>query len=226
MLDPCRYTFAVASKRVAVTRHAPTWYGPAEESAESALQEALMVAHDAFNQFLSSKCDEDLDGSIESWQNALALCPVGHDSRPNVFKKLGELLRARFRWRGNMGDLDESIHHQQAALSLWPMAHPIHPSSLSNLANALKIRFNLRGDMADLDESIRRYQEALSLPPVSHTEHLDSLNDLGVALRTRFDREGNKADLEESTRLRGEAHFIFTMDYTRCIRYLISQWTA
>ncbi|KAG8979873.1 hypothetical protein FRB93_009756, partial [Tulasnella sp. JGI-2019a] len=176
-------------------------------------QEALMAGQDAFDQFLASQRDEDLDGSIKSWKNALPLCPIGHDNRAPILKNLGQLLRVRFDRSGDMGDLDESIRHQETALSLWPMDHPIRPSSLSKLGNALRTRFYRRGDMADLDESIRRYRDALSLQPMGHADRPDLLNNLSGVLEIRFGRKGDKTDLEESARLCQEAFSLLMMGY-------------
>ncbi|KAG8985114.1 hypothetical protein FRB94_004028, partial [Tulasnella sp. JGI-2019a] len=137
---------------------------------ELSLQEALRASQDAFDQFLASQLDEDLNGSIESWKNVLELCPIGHEIRSSILKNLGKLLLTRFDRTGDMADLEESIRHQQAALSLWPMDHPIRPSSLRNLGKALKTRFDLRGDTTDLDESILHYREVLNLHPIDHPD--------------------------------------------------------
>ncbi|KAG9018338.1 hypothetical protein FRB93_000041 [Tulasnella sp. JGI-2019a] len=181
------------------------------ENAELSLQEALRAGQDTFDQFSASQREEDLVCSITSWQNALALCPMGHEIRASILKNLGKLLRSRFDRSGDMGDLEESIRHQQAAISLWPIDHPVRPSSLSQLGNALRTRFNQRGDMADLDESICRYQEALSLYPQGHADRPDCLNNLSCVLGVRFDRNGDKVDLEESARLCQEVLSLLTM---------------
>ncbi|KAG9003549.1 hypothetical protein FRB93_010967, partial [Tulasnella sp. JGI-2019a] len=178
---------------------------------ELSLQEALTASHDTFDQFLTSQHDEDLEGSIKSWLNALKLCPVGHDIRPSILKNVGKLLRARFDRSGDMSDLDESIRHQQAAVSLWPTGHPTRPSALSKLGNALRTRFHQRGDMADLNESVRRYREALSLHPKGHADRPDSLNNLSGVLEIRFHQKGDKADLEESVHLCQEAVSLLRM---------------
>ncbi|KAG9033764.1 hypothetical protein FRB95_014252 [Tulasnella sp. JGI-2019a] len=178
---------------------------------ELSLQEALTASHDAFDQFLTSQRDEDLEGSIKSWLNALKLCPVSHGIYPSILKNVGKLLRARFDRSGDMGDLDESIRHQQAALSLWPTDDPTRPSALSNLGNALRTRFHQQGDMADLDESVRRYREALSLQPKGHADRPNSLNSLSGVLEIRFHRNGDKADLEESMHLCQEVLSLLTM---------------
>ncbi|KAG9028222.1 hypothetical protein FRB95_006723 [Tulasnella sp. JGI-2019a] len=177
----------------------------ATKNTESSLQEALGAGQDAFDQFLASQRDEDLDDSIKSWQNVLVLCPIGHGIRQSILKNLGKSLQARFDRRGDMDDLEDRICHQQAALSLWPMDHPVCPSSLINLGNSFRARFNRQGDMGDLDESIRHFREAISLLPIGHADYPDSLNILGDALRIRFDHKGVMIDLEESTRLRQEA---------------------
>ncbi|KAG9029322.1 hypothetical protein FRB95_005486 [Tulasnella sp. JGI-2019a] len=181
------------------------------ENAELSLQEALRAGQDTFDQFSASQREEDLVCSITSWQNALALCPMGHEIRASILKNLGKLLRSRFDRSGDMGDLEESIRHQQAAISLWPIDHPVRPSSLSQLGNALRTRFNQRGDMADLDESICRYQEALSLYPQGHADRPDCLNNLSCVLGVRFDRNGDRVDLEESARLCQEVLSLLTM---------------
>ncbi|KAG8990962.1 hypothetical protein FRB94_012960 [Tulasnella sp. JGI-2019a] len=178
---------------------------------ELSLQEALTASHDAFDQFLTSQRDEDLEGSIKSWLNALKLRPVSHGIHPSILKNVGKLLRARFDRSGDMGDLDESIRHQQAALSLWPTDDPTRPSALSNLGNALRTRFHQQGDMADLDESVRRYREALSLQPKGHADRPNSLNSLSGVLEIRFHRNGDKADLEESMHLCQEVLSLLTM---------------
>ncbi|KAG8977998.1 hypothetical protein FRB93_011414, partial [Tulasnella sp. JGI-2019a] len=188
----------------------------AEANTESSLQEALVAGQDAFDKFLDSQRDVDLDRSIESWRHVLGICPIGHEIHPSILKNLGKLLQTQFDRSSDMGDLGESIRYQQMALSLWPMDHPIRPSSLSNLGNALRTRFDRQGDMADLDESICRYQEALSLHPMGHPDRPDSLNKLGGVLAIRFDHKGDKTDLDESTRLCQEALSLLT---TGCANY-------
>ncbi|KAG9023534.1 hypothetical protein FRB95_012919 [Tulasnella sp. JGI-2019a] len=123
---------------------------------ESSLQGALTAGNDAFEQFLTSQRDEDLDGSIKSWLNLLKLSPLSHDTRPSILKNQGKLLRARFDHSGDIDDLDESIRRQQAALSLWPIDHPTRPSALSKLGNALQTRFHLWGGVTDFDDSTEK----------------------------------------------------------------------
>ncbi|KAG9026920.1 hypothetical protein FRB95_008313 [Tulasnella sp. JGI-2019a] len=174
-------------------------------NSESSLQGALRAGQDAFDQFLASENDEDLNGCIKSWKNVLGLCPMGHEIYPSILKNLGKLLQARFDRTRNMGDLEESICHQRAALCMWPMDHSIRPSSLDNLGYALRIRFSRLDDMGDLDEGIRHYQEAISIRPIGHADRPDFFDHLGVAFYTRFERTGDMADIEQSIRHHQEA---------------------
>ncbi|KAG8994009.1 hypothetical protein FRB94_010207 [Tulasnella sp. JGI-2019a] len=166
-------------------------------NAARSLRVALRTANVAYEQFHASQCDEDLDDWIQSWVNALALCPVGHRQRSDSLSSLGAALSTRFDRRGDRSDLEESVRHLREALSLHPVSHSDRSSTLNNLGNALGIRFDQNGDIADLEEGIHYLREDLSLCSIGHPDRAFALNNLGNLLKKRFDERGDIADLEE-----------------------------
>ncbi|KAG8998403.1 hypothetical protein FRB94_006905 [Tulasnella sp. JGI-2019a] len=173
----------------------------AEANTESSLQEAFRAEQDAFDQFLNSQRDVDLDRCIESWRDVLAFCPVGHETRSSILKNLGRSLQIRFDRNGGISDLDECIRHQQEFLSVCPIGHPGRALMLKNLANLLDTRCDRTGKTTDPEENIRYHQEALTQCSIGHPDQASTVQNPGVGLNTtRFEQTGNMADLEEGIR--------------------------
>ncbi|KAG8992193.1 hypothetical protein FRB94_011911 [Tulasnella sp. JGI-2019a] len=162
------------------------------------LQDALRASQAAFDRFLASQHDENIDDCIERWENVLELCPIDHGIRSSILSNLANLLQVRFDRRGDQADLAEIIHRQKETLSLWPTGHALRLLCLNHLGNAFRTRFNLRGDITDLDENIRYHEEALAIRPVDHPDSASAFSKLGNAFKTRFDRRGDMVDLNES----------------------------
>ncbi|KAG9029929.1 hypothetical protein FRB95_004725 [Tulasnella sp. JGI-2019a] len=135
-------------------------------------------------------------------QGVLALCLTGHAA---ILSIIGNLLRIRFNWSGDIGDLGESIRHQRAMVSLLPTGHLLLPWALKDLGNTLSARFERTGNIADLEESIRHHKKALTLRPIGYRIRASTLNSLGIELSRRFEQTGNMADLEESIRRHEDA---------------------
>ncbi|KAG9011962.1 hypothetical protein FRB94_007155 [Tulasnella sp. JGI-2019a] len=171
----------------------------------TSLREAFQAGKGAFDRFRALQRDVDLDDCIESWETALALCPIGNRIHSYILSRFGIALQARFDRRGNMADLEESICRYRDGLSLHPPGHALRSSFLNNLGSALGALFDRTGDFADLEESIRYHQEALSLRPIGNPDRPSTLNHLGNSLGRRFDRRSNLVDLEESIHHHREA---------------------
>ncbi|KAG9038829.1 G2/mitotic-specific cyclin [Tulasnella sp. JGI-2019a] len=139
---------------------------------------------------------DDLDQSIECYQEALKLQPEEHPFRVMSLFNLVVGLRTRFEHTGDRGDLDQSIEYDQEVLKLRPKRHLFRATSLSKLAVSLRTRFELLGDGRDLDRSIEYDEEALNLRPEGHPFRTTLLSSLSLGLRMRFQKTGDRRDLD------------------------------
>ncbi|KAG1775549.1 CHAT domain-containing protein [Suillus placidus] len=159
--------------------------------------------------YVIDKCNNlPTDGSDEDIhlrRIVLQLCPLGHQYRPQVLRKLSWTLYTHFNQRGGIDDIDESIRVGREAVSLCPQEHINRDIYLNTLAVSLRSRFDHQGRSHDLDEAICLYEEALRMRPVGHKSRHMSLNTLGGALRVRFIERGDVDDINRAISLRREA---------------------
>ncbi|KAG2114410.1 hypothetical protein DEU56DRAFT_905365 [Suillus clintonianus] len=97
------------------------------------LDEVISLHYDALHYYDTI---QGLDDAITLLREASC-----HAFRPTSLFILANVLRARFRHRGNYQDLDEAITLHREALALRSVGHADRSLSLHNLANALSTHF-------------------------------------------------------------------------------------
>ncbi|KZP31645.1 hypothetical protein FIBSPDRAFT_813169 [Athelia psychrophila] len=140
----------------------------------------------------------DLENSIANWQQALALIPDGHPSKPGLLTNLGSGYGMRFDRLGDLADLQNSVASLEYAIALTPDGHPQKASHLANLGNSYGTRFDRLGDLADLENSVASLEHAVALTADGHPQKAGLLANLGSGYGTRYERFGDLADLENS----------------------------
>lgn len=154
---------------------------------------------------LSNGISEDLDMSINLFNEALLGRPVGHAGRPYTLDSLALALLDRFHREGKTADLDDCIATELEALTLRLEGNPKRYSSLTNLAMALRARFELSSNLEDIDSCISYGRESISLCPPGHPDRCTQLRNLGAALLSRHGIRGEEKDIEEALRVAREA---------------------
>ncbi|KZP34246.1 hypothetical protein FIBSPDRAFT_923792, partial [Athelia psychrophila] len=140
----------------------------------------------------------DLENSVASLQQAVALTADGHPDKPRYLSNVGNGYGMRFERLGALADLENSIMSLQQAVALTPDGHPHKAARLTNIGASYVMRFERLGDLADLQDSVASLQQAVALTADGHPEKAIYLSNVGNGYGTRFERLGDLADLENS----------------------------
>jgi hypothetical protein len=141
---------------------------------------------------------EDLNQSIQVFEETARLAPDSHPDMPYWLNNLGNSLFCQFEQLGDLEDLNRSISVLEVAVKLTPDSHPNMPSLFNTLGNSLSCRFEQLGDLEDLNQSIQVFEDAVKLTPDRHPYMPSRLNNLGLSLSSRFERLGDLEDLTQS----------------------------
>ncbi|KAL0634421.1 hypothetical protein Q9L58_006669 [Maublancomyces gigas] len=126
---------------------------------------------------------DDLEKSIETINEVVALTSLNHPDRAERFSNLGCHLTDRFAHFGALNDLEQAIHAAEVAIAATPPGHPSRASRLGNLGNMLDIRFGRLGnildldkalqmrEMADLENAIYACEEAAAVTPLDYPDY-------------------------------------------------------
>ncbi|KAG9317751.1 hypothetical protein JVU11DRAFT_1969 [Chiua virens] len=114
---------------------------------------------------------------------------------PCRLNNLGDSLRIRFKYLGELGDLEEAISMLTEAVNLPPDGHPVH---LNSLGVSLFTRFARFGERRDLEDAILQQELAVGLIPSGHPHKPKYLSNLGNLFRARFEQVGELGDLEKA----------------------------
>jgi tetratricopeptide (TPR) repeat protein len=148
---------------------------------------------------------EVLEEAIRTYEEALQLCPTGHDRRDACVINLGDgLLRFCDSEDADSPRLERCIALLREALELRPPGHSARDEALDVLGCALWLRFRHRGDMDMLKEVIGIGREILQLRPPEHVGYTDSLLFLAKSLRKSFELSGDSTQLDEAIQLQRE----------------------
>ncbi|KAG1873812.1 hypothetical protein F4604DRAFT_1681024 [Suillus subluteus] len=139
--------------------------------------------------------------AISLYEEALCLCPVGHESRDYSLDSLGSACFTCFFKRGNTDTLTRAISLYREVLTLRPPGHPCRGITLYHLALALHKRYEKLHVNEDLNEAIDRYRESLWLRRLDHPERHVTLFNLSSVLCSRFTQTQEKEDVEEAITL-------------------------
>ncbi|KAG2088911.1 hypothetical protein BD769DRAFT_1396197, partial [Suillus cothurnatus] len=105
---------------------------------------------------------DDLDEAISLYEEALRLCPDGHESHDFSLENLGGALVTRFQEYSDFDDITQAVSLYREALTLQPPGNPGRDTTLHNLALALKTRYYELHEIEDLNEAIDWARESLS----------------------------------------------------------------
>ncbi|EDR02234.1 uncharacterized protein LACBIDRAFT_191801 [Laccaria bicolor S238N-H82] len=149
------------------------------QRAHSLLQEALMtpdLPDDAksdclrehgkllFNKYKLDKNPDNIEGSIQSLSNSIALADSQSISVASAYNDLGNAYSLKFEMNGKSDDSRKSIEAFLKAIACvdrYPIISVQRPMYLHNLANSFFVHHERGNEVLDLDHAISYYQEAL-----------------------------------------------------------------
>ncbi|EIN06809.1 hypothetical protein PUNSTDRAFT_136640 [Punctularia strigosozonata HHB-11173 SS5] len=148
---------------------------------------------------------KDIDESIELMQEALQRSDPGSADHWIFLMNMGDNLRLRFRWKGDLDDLEEAVHFGRLCADAVPEGHcrQFHPSM--NLADMLMLRFSETRNICDLDEALAWDRRAMSIIPSTHSEMTVVVLRLVAHLCTRYETLHEVEDIDEAISLAQES---------------------
>lgn len=138
------------------------------------------------NRYLVSHERGDLDRAIDTFDDAIRICPSGVD-RAIARANLGNALRWRYLGWSAPLDLEEAIEAYEGALADLPRGHSARVVVIGALATALRIRGRTWLSAEDIIEAVRLLKQTLRSPACSGVRRASALNNLSAAL---IDRDG------------------------------------
>ena len=150
------------------------------------------------NRYRLSGIEDDLDKSIELYEEALGLTSEGDKNLPSILSNLAKALEDRYALRGKAEDLDKSIELYEEALALTGEGDKDRPALLKNLADELGKRYAMGEKLEDLDKRIECIEEALGSTSEGDEDRLISLFDLAAALGVRYALTAKSEDLDKN----------------------------
>ncbi|ERF74882.1 hypothetical protein EPUS_09421 [Endocarpon pusillum Z07020] len=108
---------------------------------------------------------EDLETSIQRWQEALNILPDEHPDQADLLSILGIGYQDRYKRMSTRADLDMAIQKYKEALDNTSPNHPYRAKPFDGLGEGYHARYNTTGAMVDLDIAIQYYQNALDATP-------------------------------------------------------------
>ncbi|KAG1736966.1 TPR-like protein [Suillus lakei] len=145
----------------------------------SSEMDALVLRTDAGHGLLAryrrTQNNRDLGQSINHFERASDLCPMGNPYRPAALFNLATAKFVSCQADGRYLDLDLSISLFQDALDLRPTGHPDRTVTQFHLAIALLSRFAKRGFQTDVDKAEELLNEVLDVCHVDSHIHRAAL---------------------------------------------------
>ncbi|KAG6372542.1 hypothetical protein JVT61DRAFT_7651 [Boletus reticuloceps] len=141
---------------------------------------------------------KDLEETISTLRDAVALYPHGHPDKPDCLGNLGLSIQLRFDRLGQLSDLEDSISTLREVVNLIPYGHTDRPRYLGNLGNSLATCFQRLGKLSDLEDAISTLRLAVDLCPLGHPSKLGYLRQLGDSVGLRFRHLWQLSDLEDA----------------------------
>ncbi|KAE9391521.1 hypothetical protein BT96DRAFT_1024045 [Gymnopus androsaceus JB14] len=169
----------------------------------------LMWLHNLGNAFQSQFYHrgniEDLKNAIIVNQEAVALIPGDHASKPEYLNSLAIAYWIRSDRLASLDDIESAISLMEKATDLTPDGHAIKPSYLYNLGSFYQSRFGLLGELYDMEKAIGYTIRALDLTPSDHVDKPKLLSNLGKAFWEQFKRLNEAHDIERAILLGQQA---------------------
>lgn len=164
----------------------------------------LSVARALYSRWEYQHLQNDLDRSIQLFEEAEPLISPNSQHQVLWFNELGQALMSRFEQNGLEDDLSRVIELGERAIVACP-AHRL--ACLSNLAYALQNRFEIKGWLPDLDKAITLLEEAVETAAIDDPNRASLLTNLGSALELRFENTGTGSvdDLNRAIEVQEEA---------------------
>lgn len=175
------------------------------QRAQSLLQEALMtpdLPDDAksdclrehgkllFNKYKLDKNPDNIEGSIQSLSNSIALADSQSISVASAYNDLGNAYSLKFEMNGKSDDSRKSIEAFLKAIACvdrYPIISVQRPMYLHNLANSFFVHHERGNEVLDLDHAISYYQEALDATADLSPQASNRTGALSWALQRKFD---------------------------------------
>ncbi|KDQ51166.1 hypothetical protein JAAARDRAFT_62740 [Jaapia argillacea MUCL 33604] len=185
---------------------------------------------------------EDVNASVEAFQDALNECPKMGSSRLLCLTNLGDALRTRYSHRRaaediklSIGFLSEAFEHSHAGtrkLHLFTLPNWVRQlggqrpydsrhASMLTLGTAFRERFEHSGDPEDIRRALELLQGAFDLTPSGHPNRAFTLLDLALAYRAKFTKLGGLSNIDRAVELLEEALSLFRQTQRDRYIYLI-----
>jgi len=148
----------------------------------------------------------DIDAAISALTRAVdSSAPA---DRRSLTIRLGDILRERHEWSGELPDVDAALTFWRGLLDATPAAEPDHAEWLGGVVGTLVYRFQLSHSAADLDAAVAAVDEdshalAGQHIPAAHRQRLSGIAE--AARQERYWALGRAADLDRLIQLSGEA---------------------
>ncbi|KDQ58775.1 hypothetical protein JAAARDRAFT_34630 [Jaapia argillacea MUCL 33604] len=169
---------------------------------------------------------DDINASVQAFEDALSECPRTGPSRLLCLTNLGDALQRRYSHLGAPEDIERSIEVLSEALELsqvesrkfrlfttpnWvrrftgQRAYDSRHASMLALGGTFQERFERSDNLADIQRALELLQGALDLTPPGHPNRPSTLLTLAIAYRAKSLKFGEISDFERTIEILEEA---------------------
>ncbi|KAJ7176185.1 CHAT domain-containing protein, partial [Mycena crocata] len=161
------------------------------------LNHSLLLGTMFRDKYAESEDVNDLEASLEKFQEAVNLSLEGHPKQAECLSTLALALTDRYQQFGELKDLEAALLNDQKAVELTPKDDPDRADRLQNLAISFTDRYHALHEFKDLEAALKKFQEAVDLTPADENDSKAArLEGLALSLRDRYQEREDITDLE------------------------------
>ena len=201
--DHYEETYDLSDLRAAVEAWSTLLDHPDFATADETFQAKVLNNAGGKYYFLNERTGNGLEQATKCFEEAVALTPTGHPSRPGYLNNLGLAYQSAYERSGE--GLERAIERLEEAVALTPTGHPDRPMYLSNLGSAYQSAYERSGEPEQLQRAIAVQEEAVALTPTGHPNRPGYLSNLGSAYQSAYERSGEPEQLQRATKHYEEA---------------------